>query len=232
MLYSFHAGCRLAAGLGNCRKPSPGSLPHREAEMVIIPVRAHLLTLTISTPEIVERPVQVGRETRMQRERVMRTREIATTRTQASLGTSFVSVNQIFGAADIQLQLRETTSDRAEAPSGDEALDDNGFFLLARSFPMTDAVQLLLVRRFAGSEGGAAIEDQGVCAVGDSSPNTALAHEFGHLLGLGHQGDIRDLMNPGLSPPGTPLTPREIIDARASRLAVRFGGPPPRRASR
>ena len=200
--------------------------------MVIIPVRAHLLTLTISTPEIVERPVQVGRETRMQRERVMRTREIATTRTQASLGTSFVSVNQIFGAAEIQFQLRETTSDRAEAPFGNEALDDNGFFLLARSFPMTDAVQLLLVRRFAGSEGGAAIEDQGVCAVGDSSPDTSLAHEFGHLLGLGHQGDIRDLMNPGLSAPGTPLTPREIIDARASRLAVRFGGPPPRRASR
>ncbi len=191
--------------------------------MVVILVRAHLLTLTISTPEIVERPVRVGRETRMQRERVMRTREMATTRTQASLATSFAAVNQVFGAADIQFQLHETTSDRVEAPFNNEALDDNGFFQLARSFPMTDAVQLLLVRRFAGSEGGAAVEDQGVCAVGDSSPDTSLAHEFGHLLGLAHQGDIRDLMNPGLSPPGTPLTASEIRDARASRLAARFG---------
>ena len=65
--------------------------------MVVIPVRAHLLTLTISAPEIVERPVRVGRETRMQRERVMRTREITTTRTQASLVTSFAAVNQVFG---------------------------------------------------------------------------------------------------------------------------------------
>jgi hypothetical protein len=190
--------------------------------MVVIPVRAHLLTLTISTPEIVMRPVRVGRETRMQRERVIRTREIATARTQASLVTSFAAVNQVFGAADIQFQLHDTTSDRVEAPSNKDALDDSGFFLLARSFPMTDAVQLLLLRRFTGSEGGAAIEDQGVCAVGDSSPDTSLAHEFGHLLGLAHQGDIRDLMNPGLSPPDTPLTAREISDARASRLAARF----------
>ncbi len=190
--------------------------------MVVIPVRAHLLTLTISAPEIVERPVRVGRETRMQRERVMRTREITTTRTQASLVNSFAAVNQVFAAADIQFRLHDTTGDRVEAPSNNEALDDSGFYLLARSFPMTDFVQLLLVRRFAGSEGGAAIEDQGVCAVGDSSPDTSLAHEFGHLLGLAHQGDIRDLMNPGLSPPGTPLTASEIRDARGSRLAARF----------
>ena len=44
--------------------------------MVVIPVDAYLLTLTISNPEFVEHPVRVGRETRMQRERVMRSREI------------------------------------------------------------------------------------------------------------------------------------------------------------
>ena len=36
-----------------------------ESDVVVIPVDAHLLTLTISTPEIVVRPVRVGRETRM-----------------------------------------------------------------------------------------------------------------------------------------------------------------------
>jgi hypothetical protein len=190
--------------------------------MVVILVRAHLITLTISAPEIVQRSVRVGRETHMQRERVMRTRKIATTRTQATLTTSFAAVNQVFAAADIQFQLHGATSDRVEAPLNNEALDDSGFYQLARGFPMTDAVRLLLVRRFAGTEGGAAIEGQGVCAVGDSSPDTSLAHEFGHLLGLAHQGDIRDLMNPGLSPPDTPLTAAEIRDARASRLAARF----------
>jgi hypothetical protein len=103
--------------------------------------------------------------------------------------------------------------------------------MLAGGFPMKNAVSLLLVRRFAGSEGGASVEKLGVCAVGDDSPDTALAHEFGHLLGLEHQGDIRDLMNPGLSAPGMPLTPREISAARASRLAHRFGGPPSERTT-
>jgi len=197
-----------------------------ESSVVIIPVDAHLLTLTISTPEIVERPVRVGRETRMQRERNQRTREIQTQRSAASLTLSFMEVNKIFSAADIEFRLRKTTSDSVEAPKGSEALDDNGFYMLAAGFPMNDAVSLLLVRRFAGSEGGASVEKLGVCAVGDSSPDTALAHEFGHLLGLEHQGDIRDLMNPGLSAPGTPLTSSEITDVRASRLFQRFGGRP------
>lgn len=191
--------------------------------MVIIPVDAHLLTLTISTPEIVERAIRVGRETRMQRERVMRSREIATKRTQASLMLSFKEVNKIFAAADIEFRLRNTTTEPAEAPDGSEALNDAGFLMLARSFPMKDAVNLLLVRRFVGAEGGASAEKLGVCAVGDGSPDTSLAHEFGHLLGLAHQGDIRDLMNPGLSAPGTPLTAREISLARASPLVRKFG---------
>ena len=195
--------------------------------MVIIPVDAHLLTLTITKAEIVERPIRVGRETRMQRERVQTKREIQTQRSKASLALSFAEVNKVFGAADIEFRLRNTTPEVAEAPKGSEALDDEGFLMLAKDFPMTDAVSLLLVRRFVGSEGGASEEKLGVCAVGDSSPDTALAHEFGHLLGLGHQGDIRDLMNKGLSAPGTPLTAREIADVRKSRLAKRFGARPP-----
>jgi hypothetical protein len=198
-----------------------------ESDVVIIPVDAHLLTLTISKFEIVERPVRVGRETRMQRERIQTKTEISTTRSEASLRLSLVEVNKIFGAADIEFRLRTTKPKAIEAPKGSDALDDEGFLMLAKDFPMTDAVSLLLVRRFKGSEGGAAQESLGVCAVGDISPDTALAHEFGHLLGLEHQGDIRDLMNPGLSPPGTPLTPHEIADARKSKLAKRFGARPP-----
>lgn len=191
--------------------------------MVVIPVDAYLLTLTISKPEIVEHPVRVGRETRMQRERVMRSRDIVTERTAASLMLSFKEVNKIYAKADIEFRLNNTTTSSAEAPNGAEALDDPGFLMLARGFPMKDTVNLLLVRRFAGAEGGASVEKLGVCAVGDEFSDNAIAHEFGHLLGLAHQGDIRDLMNPGLSPPGTPLTAREISLARASPLAKRFG---------
>jgi hypothetical protein len=194
----------------------------KEGDLVIIPVDAHLLTLTISTPDIVERPVRVGRETHMQRERVMRSRDIPTTRDAASLASSFKEVNKIFGAADIEFRLQNTTTDPIEAPSGSEAVDDRDFLMLASRFPMKNAVSLLLLHRFKGAEGGASVEKLGVCAVDDNSPDTALAHEFGHLLGLEHQGDIRDLMNAGLSPPGTPLTAREISAARASALAKRF----------
>ena len=147
-----------------------------------------------------------------------------------SLTLSFMEVNKIFGAADIEFRLRNTTSESVEAPKGSEALDDEGFLMLAAGFPMNNAVSLLLVRRFAASEGGASKEKLGVCAVGDSSPDTAPAHEFGHLLGLEHQGDIRDLMNRGLSAPGTPLS-SEIKDARASRLFQRFGGRPSKGSS-
>jgi hypothetical protein len=86
----------------------------------------NLLTLTISTPEIVEHPVLVGRETHMQRERIQRTREIKTIRSAASLISSFKEVNKIFGAADIEFRLRYTTSDSVEAPKGSEDLDDEG----------------------------------------------------------------------------------------------------------
>lgn len=198
-----------------------------ELTLVIIPVDAHLLTLTISKDEIVERPIRVGRDTRMQKERVTRKREFPTQRNAAKLGVSFKEINKIFAAADIEFRLRNATVDAIEAPKGSDALDDEGFLMLAGKFPMSNAVSLLLVKRFAGSEGGASLEKIGVCAVGDSAPDTALAHEFGHLLGLDHQGDIRDLMNPGLSAPGTPLTPSEITAARISKLAKRFGGPPP-----
>jgi len=175
-----------------------------ESNVVIIPVGAHLLTLTISTPEIVEHPVRVGRETHMQRERIQRTREIKTIRSAASLISSFKEVNKIFGAADMEFRLRHTTSDPVEAPNGSEDLDDEGFLMLAKDFPMKNAVSLLLVRRFVGSEGGASAKELGVCAVGDDANDTSLAHEFGHLLWLDHQGDIRDLMNPASRFPARP----------------------------
>ena len=81
----------------------------------------YLLTLTISKPKIVEHPVRVGRETRMQRERVMRSRDIVTERTAASLTLSFKEVNKIYAKADIEFRLNNTTTNSVEAPNGAEA---------------------------------------------------------------------------------------------------------------
>jgi hypothetical protein len=84
---------------------------------------AHLLSPTISTPEIVEHPVRVGHETRMQREHQDDTQR----------GLPDI-VAQGSGAADIEFRPRHITSDPVEAPKGSEDLDDEGFLMLPRSF--------------------------------------------------------------------------------------------------
>jgi hypothetical protein len=84
---------------------------------------------------------------------------------------------------------------------------------------------LLLVNRFSSADlGGQAVGDIGVCILGDAAPATSLAHEFGHLLHLGHEGDIRNLMNGGLSIPNPRLTPTQIRTAVDSPLAKKFSG--------
>src|SRR5207245_10260793 len=72
------------------------------------------------------------------------------------------------------------------------------------------------------------------------STSRFLAHEFGHLLGLGHadaarrEGPgqerqaaawMRNLMNSGALDPDAELTPDQVRQARSSDLARRFGGP-------
>jgi hypothetical protein len=90
---------------------------------------------------------------------------------RASLVSSFKEVNKIFGAADIEFRLRHTTSDPVEAPKGSEDLDDEGFLMLAKDFPMKNAVSLLLVRRFVGSE-GAPPQRSSASARSETTPTT------------------------------------------------------------
>jgi hypothetical protein len=192
---------------------------------VIIPVDACLITLTIPVYEIVTRQIQVGRTTRPQRQRVERTREIPTRRDRGSLNRDFTSANHIWSQANIQFQLRALRVERVQAPNNAEVIDANAFLFLARRFPARNGVSLLLVSRFSSADlGGQAVEAQCVCILGDAAPATTLAHEFGHLLHLDHEGDIRNLMNAGLSIPNPQLTPQQIRTALQSTLALRFTG--------
>lgn len=190
-----------------------------------IPVDAHLVTLTVETQETVTRQVQVGRATQTRHERVTRTRDVPTTRDEANVRTALAGASRIFASAGIGFQLRSTRSERVAAPGNAEVVDRNGFLFLARQFPARNGVSLLLVSRFSSADlGGEAVEAQCVCVVNDTSPVTTLAHELGHLLHLDHEGDIRNLMNPGLSVPDPALTPAQVRTAQQSTLARRFAG--------
>jgi len=191
--------------------------------IVIIPVDARFITLTIPVHEIVTRQIQVGHTTRPQRERVERTREVPTGRSESSLRRDFASVNQIWRQAGIEFQLRSSRTERVQAPNEADVVDRNGFLFLAHQFPATNGVSLLLVNRFSSADlGGEAVEAQSVSILSDAAPATSLAHEFGHLLHLGHEGDIRNLMNGGLSIPDPQLTRQQIQTAQRSTLARRF----------
>jgi hypothetical protein len=191
---------------------------------MLIPVDAQLITLAIPVQEIVTRQVQVGRTTQTRRERVEQIREVPTRRDEASLRRDLLSVNRIWAQAAIEFQLRSCHARRVQAPADAEVVDPNTFLFLARQFPATSSgVSLLLVRSFSSDDlGGQAIEAQRVCVLGDAAPATSLAHEFGHLLHLDHEGDIRNLMNRGLSVPEPRLTPEQILAAQRSTLARQF----------
>jgi hypothetical protein len=194
---------------------------------MIIPVDAHFITLTIPEYEFVTRQIQVGRTTQQQRQRVERTREVATRRDEHSVRADFTSVNQIWSAANIQFQLRAASVEHVRAPGDADVVDPNTFLYLAGQFPARNGVSLLLVNRFRSADlGGQAVEAQCVCILGDAAPAASLAHEFGHLLHLSHEGDIRNLMNGGLSIPTPQLTAQQILTAQQSALARRFGSNP------
>lgn len=196
--------------------------------MATIPLEAHLITLLVTEQRIVTRQVQVGRTTQTRRERVTQQREIPPGETAATVRAGVTLANQILEPTNISFRLTSINTQRTVAPQNREVVTENGFLYLAGQYRARRGARLFVVRQFAGQEGGQAVEAQRVCIVkrlGGPLFGKTLAHEFGHLLNLGHvttgTAARYNLMWPGLRA-GDRLEPAQIQRARRSALAGAF----------
>lgn len=189
---------------------------------ITIMVNAYLITLRISTFRVIERNIQVGRTVQKRRERVEEVREVPPDQNAAGVAQAITTANQIWAPASIVFRLRGTQVQSVQIPGSTDTINDQGFVFLAARFPARDGVSAFFVKRFEDAqEGGNAVERLTACIVA-SLPHPqvgkTLAHEFGHLLSLGHEGDSFNLMFRGLSHAQN-LTATQIARAVNSRLA-------------
>jgi hypothetical protein len=191
---------------------------------ITIVVDAYLITLRITTYREVERTVQTGRTVQRRRERVPQVREVPPGQDAAGVTQAIATANQIWASASIIFRLRATQSQSVEIPGSTDTINDQGFLYLAQRFPARGGATAFFVSRFHDiQEGGNAVEQLAasiVAALPHPQVGKTLAHEFGHLLSLGHVGDTFNLMCPGLSHAQN-LTAPQITQATASGLARR-----------
>ena len=158
--------------------------------LIKIPVDVHLITLCVTSYRIVERQIQVGRETRPRRERVTEVREILPGRDSENVNRAFTAANAVWNPVGIHFFVRTIANERTDMPNNAEVVDENGFLSLAGQFPARSGVSLLFVNRFASRHlGGQSVESLSVCilpTLDDNQSGKVLSHEFGHLLGLDH----------------------------------------------
>ncbi|MCP4283474.1 MAG: hypothetical protein GY792_03340 [Gammaproteobacteria bacterium] len=196
--------------------------------MTTIPLETHLITLLVNEQRIVTRQIQVGRTTQTRRMRVTQQREIPPGETAATVRAGVTLANQVLEPINISFRLTSINNQRTAAPQNREVVTDNGFLYLAGQYPTRRGARLFVVHRFAGQEGGQAIEAQRVCIVkrlGSPLFGKTLAHELGHLLNLDHvttgTAARYNLMWPGLRA-GDRLEPAQIQRALRSGLARAF----------
>ena len=149
--------------------------------------------------------------------------------------TRGTTVNDIWSPLGVEFRLVETVEHAIDNDLADMMSQDTRvYYPLAERLGRRNAVNLFLVRALVGAIG----RSGGVYAARDRYPayaflsdihdlsldffrwqydNVVLAHEFGHLFGLPHMPDARNLMQPaaGVGATAVTLTQRRIIEARA-----------------
>ena len=165
--------------------------------------------------------------------------------TESVVRTTFRIANAIWQKSGIFFDLKSIEAiDETPPPSGIEGkLDDDKLFYLGSKYPGRDCPSAFFVKTFAGKEGGTATQMNAppwLLAVGYSTNQTnlgrMLAHEFGHLLNLGHSDEgfvqgpdnpiparMRDNLMFSALTVGTTITDSQIREAFVSELAKRFG---------
>jgi hypothetical protein len=107
-------------------------------------------------------------------------------------------------------------------------LTDADFFALLRDreFPAKRAVRLIFVSKVQSTDGGVSSDTHFAVllpAMNDTWSGQFLAHEFGHLLGLGHiENQSWNVMAPGLGERNK-ITPDQVRQSQASRLVKTLG---------
>jgi hypothetical protein len=198
------------------------------AKTITVPVDAYLVTLQIASYQVVQKKIAVGKDTRIQHERIKENRDIPPNQNDKTVTRAIDVANTIWAPADITFQLRKSFFPITEAPGNVEEVSVSGFFEMITTLKIKPmgGVAALFVNRFEKRDlGGFAAEALGVCIVtslGDPVLGKTLAHEFGHLLSL---PDLRNDPNSvannynlmyEASRAGDKLTPDQISKARNS----------------
>jgi hypothetical protein len=198
------------------------------AKTITVPVDAYLVTLQIASYQVVQKKIAVGKDTRIQHERIKENRDIPPNQNDKTVTRAIDVANTIWAPADITFQLRKSFFPITEAPGNVEEVSVSGFFEMITTLKIKPmgGVAALFVNRFEKRDlGGFAADALGVCIVtslGDPVLGKTLAHEFGHLLSL---PDLRNDPNSvannynlmyEASRAGDKLTPDQISKARNS----------------
>ena len=194
--------------------------------MIAIPVEAHLVTLQVKSLKVVAKQIQAGSQTQTRHLREEETREVPPQRDEASVKRAVQAANATWAQAGIRFDLQSTDKKTTSAPGGRDVLTDADYFALVREFPAKRAVSLIFVSKLQSSDGGLSNEAQRAAllpALNDKLSGQFLAHEFGHLLGLGHvENQSWNVMAPGLGERNK-LNPSQVQKSHASNLVKLFG---------